>query len=250
MAYYDFLNIILGPLLNIPPLIAVIIMSLFISVIIILITKYTTDQVLMKRLKEEMKEHQKQIKELRGNPSKAMEMQKKAMDANMKYMMHSLKPTLITFIPIILIFGWMSANFAYQNIHPDQEFSVSMLFDEGAKGNAAVILPEGISVVGDESQSIQDGKAAWVLKGQEGKHTLEFSYNNNPFYKDVLINSGSKYEPAMEKINRNGVNAIQINYKKLTLLPIGFKDWLGWLGVYIWCSIIFTMALRKVMKVY
>src|SRR3989338_9035595 len=139
MAYYDFLNIILGPLLNIPPLIAVIIMSLFISVIIILITKYTTDQVLMKRLKEEMKEHQKQIKELRGNPSKAMEMQKKAMDANMKYMMHSLKPTLITFIPIILIFGWMSANFAYQNIHPDQEFSVSMLFDEGAKGSVEII---------------------------------------------------------------------------------------------------------------
>src|SRR3989338_2266961 len=250
MAYYDFLNIILGPLLNIPPLIAVIIMSLFISVLIIIITKYSTDQALMKRLKEEMKEHQKQIKELRSNPSKAMEMQKKAMDANMKYMMHSLKPTLITFIPIILIFGWMSANFAYQNIHPDQEFSVSMLFDEGAKGSVEIIPPEGISVIGDKSQPIQDSRAAWVLKGQEGKHTLEFSYNNNPFYKDVLINSGSKYEPAMEKINRDGVKTIQINYKKLTLLPIGFKDWLGWLGVYIWCSIIFTMALRKIMKVY
>ena len=250
MAYYDFLNVILGPLLNIHPLIAVIIMSLFISIIIILITKYTTDQALMKRLKEEMKEHQKQIKELRSNPAKAMEMQKKAMDANMKYMMHSLKPTLITFIPIILIFGWMSANFAYQGIHPDQEFSVSMLFDQGAKGSASAIPPEGISVVGDESQAIQDSKAAWVFKGEEGKHTLEFSYNNNTFYKDVLVSTERKYEPAIGKINREGVNTIQINYKKLTLLPIGFKDWLGWLGVYIWCSIIATMALRKILKVY
>lgn len=250
MAYYDFLDIILGPLLNLPPLLAVIIMALFISVIIILITKYTTDQALMKRLKEEMKEHQKQIKELRSNPAKAMEMQKKAMDANMNYMMHSLKPTLITFIPIILIFGWMSANFAYQNINPNEEFSASMLFDENAKGNAMIIPSEGISVIGNATQPIENGKATWALKGEKGMNTLEFSYNGNSYHKDVLINSNSKYAPAVEKINKNGVKAIQINYRKLTLLPIGFKDWLGWLGVYIWCSIIFTMVLRKILKVY
>jgi len=250
MAYYDFLNVILGPLLKIPPLLAVIIMALFISVLIIIITKYSTDQALMKRLKEEMKEHQKQIKELRSNPSKAMEMQKKAMDANMKYMMHSLKPTLITFIPIILIFGWMSANFANQNINPNEEFSISTLFDENAGGNVIFVPPEGIYVIGNATQPIENGMATWALKGKEGTHTLEFSHNGKSYYRDVLISPGNKYSPAVEKIGKENVKAIQINYKKLTLLPIGFKDWLGWLGVYIWCSIIFTMALRKLLKVY
>ena len=46
------------------------------------------------------------------------------------------------------------------------------------------------------------------------------------------------------------IKTIQINYKKLIVIPIGFRDWFGWLGVYIWSSIIFTMALRKLMKVY
>jgi len=46
------------------------------------------------------------------------------------------------------------------------------------------------------------------------------------------------------------MKSIQINYKKLVVIPIGFRDWLGWLGVYIWSSIIFTMGLRKIMKVY
>ena len=128
MAYYDFLNVVFAPLLKLPILWTVIILSFIVSIIIIIITKYTTDQALMKKLKGDLKEHQKQIKELKGNPAKAMEVQKKSMELNMKYMMHSLKPTLITFIPIILIFGWMSSTFAYESIKPGQEFSVTLFF--------------------------------------------------------------------------------------------------------------------------
>ena len=36
-----------------------------------------------------------------------MEVQKLAMEKNMKYMLQSLKPTLFTFIPIIFIFSWL-----------------------------------------------------------------------------------------------------------------------------------------------
>ena len=50
MAYYDFLNIIFAPLLKLPVLWTVIILSFLVSVIIIVITKYTTDQTLMKKL--------------------------------------------------------------------------------------------------------------------------------------------------------------------------------------------------------
>src|SRR3989338_11338561 len=141
MAYYDFLNIIFAPLLKLPVLWVVIILSFIVSVIIIVITKYTTDQTLMKKLKDDIKDYQKQIKELKGNPAKAMEVQKKAMELNMKYMMHSLKPTIITFIPIILIFGWMSATFAYDGINPNQEFSVTAVFGN-ANGEAGLTVPE------------------------------------------------------------------------------------------------------------
>ena len=39
----------------------------------------------MKRLKTELKELQKEMKELKNHPEKAMAVQKKAMDTNMKY---------------------------------------------------------------------------------------------------------------------------------------------------------------------
>ena len=73
MAYFDFLNIVFAPLLKLPPLLAIIILALFVSIMVILITKFMTDQALMKKLKEDIKDYQKQSKESKANPAKAME---------------------------------------------------------------------------------------------------------------------------------------------------------------------------------
>ncbi len=249
MAYYDFLNIVFAPLLKLPVLLAILALSLFVSVTIILVTKYMTDQALMKKLKEDLKEHQKQIKESKGNPTKAMELQKKSMELNMKYMTHSLKPTIITFIPIILIFSWMSATFAFESIKPQQEFSATAFFDQNTNGIAELVVPEGMTMTGNKTKKIENGKAEWTLKGEEGEHLLEFSYNDEKQQHSVLITNKGKYLSPTKKTD-GAIKSTYINYKKLIVLPIGYKDWLGWLGTYIWSSIIFTMLLRKMMKVY
>ena len=249
MAYYDFLNLIFSPLFKLPTAVAIIIMSFLVSLIIIVITKYTTDQVLMKRLKEEIKEHQAKIKQRKSEPAKAMEIQKKTMEANMKYMMHSFKPTLITFIPIILIFGWMSSVFAYESIKPNQEFTITAFFDKGASGNVDIIVPEDTTLNGNKSQKIENGKASWSLKSKEGEYILELAYNGEKQQKNILITATNKYIEPVKKTN-GAIKSIQINYKKLTVLPIGYKDWLGWLGTYILSSIAFTIMLRKLIKVY
>lgn len=249
MAFYDFLNIIFAPLLKLPLLLAIILMAFFISLIIIIITKYTTDQSLMKKLKDEIKEYQNQAKQLKDNPSKAMEVQKKAMEVNMKYMTHSLRPTIITFIPIILIFGWMSSTFAFESIHPQQDFSITAFFDKDVSGNAEIIVPEEITIIGNKTQKIEDAKSTWTLKGKEGEHLLEMDYNGEKYQKIILITESRKYIEPVRKYT-GAVKSIQINYKKLVVIPIGYKDWLGWLGTYIWSSIIFTMSLRKLLKVY
>lgn len=249
MAYFDFLNIVFAPLLKLPALWAIIILSLLISLIIILITKYTTDQTLMKNLKEEIKNYQKQIKELKNEPSKAMEIQKKSMEVNMKYMTHSLKPTLITFIPIILIFGWMSSTFAYEGIKPQQEFSVTANFDKNAQGNAELTVPDEMTIMGDKIKKIENLQATWTLKGGEGEHLLEVIYGNEKQQHSVLITDEDKYLNPVKKTN-GSIKSIQINHKKRVVLPIGYKDWFGWLGTYIIFSLAFTMILRKIMKVY
>jgi len=50
---------------------------------------------------------QTEMKSYKDNPDKMMELQKKVMEKNMKYMLESLKPTIITFIPILFILNWL-----------------------------------------------------------------------------------------------------------------------------------------------
>ena len=121
----------------------------------------------MKQLRDEMKSYQKQMKELRNNPQKMMEVQKLAMQSNMKYMMHSMRSTLVTFIPIILIFGWMNAHFAYEPIHANQEFNVSLNFLDNSVGEVTLSSPEDIAINGDALKKIENNQVSYNLASKK-----------------------------------------------------------------------------------
>ena len=103
----NFFNLIFGPIMNLPDPINLLIISFILTGLITLAYKYLTDQEKMKGLKGEMKLAQKNMKEFKDQPDKMMAMQKDVMKKNMEYMKHSMKPTLFTFVPIIIIFGWL-----------------------------------------------------------------------------------------------------------------------------------------------
>ena len=248
--FESILNPIFSPLLKIPALLAVVIMSIIASLIVILVYKYTTDQDLMKRLKDEIKEFQKEMKELKQHPEKMMQVQKKAMQTNMKYMAQSMKATLITFIPVILIFSWMSSNFAYEPIIPNQEFTTSAIFEKGFLGQIEIVAPTGIKINGDAVKKIEGQEASWLLKGTKGEYLLEYKVNGNSYTQQVLITDEQAYKPVSTPVKNSQLKELRIGNKKKIVLPIGYKDWLGWLGTYIILSIILSIVLRKVMKVY
>jgi len=252
MGIFSFLDPALGfvfnPLLNLQPFWAILIISLLISVIIVVIYKYTTNQSLMKDLKDEIKTLQKEMKELRSEPEKAMHVQKRAMETNMKYMMHSFKPTLITLLPIILIFGWLTANLAFTPLLPGEDFSATLSLDKNYGGNVSLIVPEGLVLDGSNEISGSDGSATFNLKGDSGLYNLVFDAGGSLYEKEVLI-SGLTYSPPDKKYKQGPVNRIKLsNTKKIVLNLFGWK--LGWFGTYIFLSIFFSITLRKLLKVY
>ena len=144
MAFESILDPVFNPLLKMPPLLAILLISFIITLLITLVYKFTTDQKKMKKLKEEMKEHQKKIKELsKKDPQKAMQMNSEAMKGNLEYMKSSFKSTLYTLIPIIIIFGWLNTHMAYYPLLPNQEFKVTAYFTEGHTRTVALaVIPE------------------------------------------------------------------------------------------------------------
>ena len=53
----------------------------------------------------------KKMKEHKEDAGKMMEIQKEAMEKNIKYMKHTFVPMILTFLPIIIIFGWIKLTY-------------------------------------------------------------------------------------------------------------------------------------------
>ena len=180
------LSPIFQPLLNSSPFWTILLLALIITLIITIVYKYMTNQQEMKRLKDEQKDYQKRIKALRDQPTEAMKLQKEAMKKNMDYMKHSMKATLITFLPIILIFGWMNAHLGAEPIFPGETYSVTADFEKGVGGKAVLIPPAGTEVIGDAEKEISSD-VTWQLKSTKGEHLLKVKTGETEQTKNVLI---------------------------------------------------------------
>lgn len=247
-----FLDPVLDPILTLGPFWAIFALSLGISIIIVLVYKFFTNQQEMKRLKEEQKEYQKKLKELRkSNPEKMMEIQKEAMQKNIQYMKHSFKATFITILPIILIFSWMNAHLAYEPIFPGERYSITATFEAGVTGTAELLANEGTELLSDAVQPVGDS-ITWNLRSSEGRHLLTVKTEHDEQSKAVLVTQTLGYEEPFKTFSHSDIKQITIDYKKLR--PAGdfslFSWQPGWLGWYIFLSIIFSIGLRKAFKVY
>ena len=207
----------------------------------------------MKELKDKQKEYQKQMKELRSNPQEMMKVQKEAMKINFEYMKHSLKPTLITMIPVLLIFGWMVGHFSFEPIYPNEAFSITAQFKEGSTGEAELITDNSTEVIGQKVQNITNNQVTWSLKSNsEGERSLVVKALGEEQTKKVLITTELTTAEQFTRYKNSALEQIVINYNKL--LPLGnfsiFGWFPGWLGLYIIFSLIFSIGLRKVFKLY
>lgn len=254
---------ILSPLLRLNPLLGIAIISFILTLLITLIHKFVTNQEVMKGLKKDMKDHQDEMKKHKNDPKKVMEIQKQVMAKNMEFMKHSFKPMIFTFLPIIIIFGWLNANMAYYPIMPDQEFDVMLTFDmEGLGRNISLVsvIPENqLEMINGATQTVEQNKtkkflgekwigiANWKLKGPEGIYTLVYSFDDDAraYEKDLIITEERKYVIPEKRINDES----SLELIKIMNEPIKPLFGLGWIWAYIIFSIIFSMTIRKVLKV-
>lgn len=257
MVFETLLNPVFSPLLSMPPLASIAIIAFLISLIITIVYKYMTDQTMMKDLKTRQKDMQKQMKEHKKDPEKLMKIQKEAMELNMKYMKQSFKPTLITLLPILIIFGWLNANIAYDPIMPGQEFTATLQFNEGYTGNVSVSVPDGIEVIGDDTKEIQGGLVEFMFKGEAGDYLLVFEHDGRSFDKELTITTEQRYAPVQKVFKKEPVKRIMLGNSKLIALNLFgksegglFSGRLGWLGTYILFSLVFSLGLRKILKIY
>ncbi|MBT4539655.1 DUF106 domain-containing protein [Candidatus Woesearchaeota archaeon] len=249
-----FIDPVLNPLLNLGPFWAIFIVAIVVAMISILAYKFLTNQKEMKENREKQKEYRQKIKTLKNDPEEAMRLQKEMSKMAMGSMKHSFKPMLITIVPFWLIYLWMASHLAYEEIRPGEPYSVSAEFSEAVIGEKATLLvEEGTELVGDATKTVRiEEPLTWQLRSIEGEHFVTIAVDQEQQAKKVLITEELEYEPALTEYENSAIKSININYKKLH--PLGefsIFSWLpGWLGLYFLLTLVFSVALRKVFKVY
>jgi len=204
---------------------------------------------LMKQLKDEIKELQVKVKTMKDQPEKMMALNKKMMQTNMKYMMQSFKATFFTFLPIIIFYAYLNGVMAYDPLMAQQDFNIEITFDVGESGDMATSVPEGLNVVGNNTQTIADNKALFTYKGDPGRYLVQFAYEDTTYGHEVLISNQRKYLPPEALFDDGKVTSINTLMVKTIALDL-FGWQLGWFGAYIIWSIVFSMLLRKLLRVY
>ncbi len=247
MVFDAFFDSIFTPLLKIGIVPTIIVIAFVVSILMVYIYKWATDQKMMKELKDNIKKYQKDMKDNRKDPEKFMECSKKANKLNFQYMKHSLKPTLFTFIPILIIFGWMNANLYFDPLSPGDEFDVSVFVKDDFKGNiSSVNIPEGIEIISNDAIKAEKEQAVFRFKAiKSGNYDLEFKAEDDDVFKEILITDTFKYENPVKEFNSGLITKIVVGHNRLEVL-FG----LSWLWTYIIFAVFFSMILRKILKVY
>lgn len=94
------------------PKIAIILISFLATLLITIVNYFLTDRKKMKEISERQKALREEMKQYKNDPAKMMEINKKMMEDFPEQMKQSLKPLIITLIPLLLLFSWIRSIFA------------------------------------------------------------------------------------------------------------------------------------------
>jgi uncharacterized membrane protein (DUF106 family) len=256
MAFFEAIgnavNSVLEPLLSLHPFWAITIVALALSILITVIYKYTTNQKELKNIRDETKTIQNEMKASRSDMQKMTELNQKLLKLTSQQMKHTLKSYIFTFLPVILIFGWLQGHMAYAQIMPGEQFTTTVLFKSTTAENITLSAP-GLEMLSPATQEISDSRAVWQLKGDAGEYALEYSYGKEVYVRDALITREWKYANAApnEGISKDSnVKSITVNLKEVKPLNFLFGLQLNWFWTYFILTIIMTFPLRKLLKVY
>ena len=267
---------IIDSVLSFPPLLVLLAIGFLVSLFVTLVSKFFTNQKVLKKLKEEVNEIRDSLKEFKHDVAKMAELNRRMLHKSTEQMRHSLRSLFFTMIPLLLLIAWMHSNVAAENIMPGDTFSVIVEKDARVAEQVAVSVTAIGATLADESsadKTLNEGLLSttqqWdFIAGEEGIARISYLINNEENYtQDVFVTSAWDYnDPVIEKDKK----FLGVRYASGEILPsspisrivvqlepvrpfgnLSIFGWNpGWLFTYVLFTLIFSLLLRKALKVY
>jgi hypothetical protein len=233
------------------------------GVVIILIQKYGSNQDLLGRCREDLKELKRRLKEAKKSGDKEALERFSGLSRRIggKYMGSSLLPALWT-VPLITVVGlWTGARLAFQPVRPGDVLEVVAHFEDGAAGFAHVIAGGPISVEGPAIAAVEvpkDGRgrqSLWKVRASgEGDASVLVRHADRSYTVAVPVmeRGGRPPEPVLvfneETPLQDQLQAVELRLRP-GMVAAWWNVWLDWAGLYLVAAVGCALALRYALKV-
>ena len=260
-------DVVLRPFAALSPWYGIAIVSLLTGVVMLVVYRYTSNQVAIRRAKDRIRAHLLEVRLYRDDVRVLLRAQKDILLTNLVYLGHSLRPLVVMIVPVVLILVQLNAHYGYRPLRPGESAIVSAKFSPAVDVAAAapkLIAPAGLKVETLPLRIPSLHEVDWRIKAEQaGRYAVRVAVGDREVEKQVVVGTrharispervGSGWwtilmNPGETPLpESSSIRSITVQYKAASL---PFFRWnLHWLVAFFILSIAFGFALKGVLRV-
>jgi hypothetical protein len=247
-----------------PPLVVLAVFSILATVFALLVFRWISNQKAIRRAKDRIGAHVLEIRLFPDQLSVVAHAYLAFLGSLVVYLRHVLRPVLVLFVPLFLLFVQMDAYFAYAPLKTSQDFLVRAVLADGQHLNElGMRLPAGIAMTAPPVHIPPDREVDWRLQADApGTYEVQLNLQGTDFSKRLVVGAGlkrvnwereraglweallSQDEPPLPK---NGpIESIQVQYPERQI-PV-WRWELNWLVPFLVFMLIGALALKGALR--
>jgi hypothetical protein len=261
-------DLLLAPFAAWPPIVSLTLVSLFVSILMLIVFKRTSDQAALAAVKRKIHAGLFEIRLFNDDLRAILRAQNEILRHNLTYLRLSLWPMLFLLPPLVLVIAQLQFHYGYEGLRPGQRALLEVDLDPASSGvrpQSTLYLPAGLRAQTDATWIKADSQLLWRLVAErEGDYLVGLEINGGPRVTKTArvtartvrlsperVDSGflsQLFYPAEPPLPSSGpVRAIHLSYPEREISVLGLRMY--WMIPFFVLSIAFAFALRGRFKV-
>ena len=263
-----WLDWLFGPFKRIDPFWALLAVSLVTTLIFLEVFRRTTDSTKLQEAKNNMQARLLEVRLFKDSPSIVFAALAGMLACNLRYLKHSLKPTLLMLLPLVVLMIHLDAWFGHAPLRPGQAALVTVKILESNRRAFNDISLEAAAGLAIETPSLrvpQEKEISWVVRAsQTGQYLLNVRGTGSAVQKTIVV-AGSGWErvaprvvtagfwnqwahPGEASLPKGGmVEWVEVNYPGRSLGLFGWKA--HWLVIFFLLTCVLGFVGSKLLRV-
>lgn len=190
-AIVSALDTVLQPVLALPPLLALLVLSLPASLVVIVVVAWTTNQAELRRAKRHIHAALLEMRLFNDEPRAVLRAVGAAFRSNLRYLQLSLLPLIVLAVPATLFLSHLNSFYGYAGLAPGSAALVeASLQESAARGRAPITLdaPDSVVVESGPAQLIAGGEVLWRIRPRTtGRFVLTLRVGDETVEKTLVV---------------------------------------------------------------